>query len=157
MSASSQARDGASVRSSRPRWPRSALQRTPDLRRTSRHIRSMPRPEICPKAKPVDAPCVFRSRRIRVVAWQGLCDLASALGEQQRHPADRPMSLERGATFPSVARPRWADPKPKYALSQPKCTYGSTSVQWFGPSLCEYAWAVTADVSSGETTGGIHR
>src|SRR5713226_6172050 len=94
------------------------------------------------------------SRRIRLVAWQGLCDLASALGEQQRHPADRPMSLERGATFPSVARPRWADPKPKYALSQPKCTYGSTSVQWFGPSVCDYAWGVTADVSSGKTTGG---
>ncbi len=63
----------------------------------------MPRPEICPKAKPVDAPCVFRSRRIRVVAWQGLCDLASALGEQQRHPADRPMSLDGGRSHQSQA------------------------------------------------------
>jgi hypothetical protein len=45
---------------------------------------------------------------------------------------------------PSLARTRSDVPirrkaqagrsKPKYALSHPKCTYGSTSVQWFGPS-----------------------
>jgi hypothetical protein len=32
-----------------------------------------------------------------------------------------------------------ADPKPRYAVSQPNVTYRSTSVQWPGPSLYDYA------------------
>ena len=31
-------------------------------------------------------------------------------------------------------------PKPRYALLSQRSRYGSTSVQWFGPSPCDYAW-----------------
>src|ERR1700694_6112428 len=46
--------------------------------------------------------------RIRLVAWQVLCDLA---GELVTNSVTR-LAAERGATFPSVATAQVADPKP---------------------------------------------
>src|SRR5260370_31690238 len=51
-------------------------------------------------------------------------------------------AAERGATFPSVATAQVA--KPRYDSSQPNVTYRSPSAQWPGPSLYDYAWALTS-------------
>jgi len=45
----------------------------------------VPKPEISPNAKPLDARAVRFSEPRRGYAWQRLSDLASVLGEQQRH------------------------------------------------------------------------
>ena len=66
-------------------------------------------------------------------------------------------AAERGATFTFVATAQVAEPAPRYNSSQPNVTYGSTSVQWSGPSLYDYARGVTADVSGGMTIRGVRR
>jgi hypothetical protein len=73
-------------------------------------VRKVPKPEISPKTKPLDARAVrfFRAaQRIRLVSWQRLSDLASVLGEQQRHQLIdrcRQVAAGRGATFLPLAR-----------------------------------------------------
>src|SRR3982074_681113 len=63
-------------------------------------------------------------------------------------------AAERGATLPSVATAQVAEPAPKYNSSQPNVTYGSTSVQWSGPSLYDYALGCNlGDRTAGELSG----
>jgi hypothetical protein len=71
-----------SRRSDRARF-NSGLPRLADILRASRHVSKVPKPEISPNAKPLDARGA--ARRIRFVAWQRLSGLASVFGEQQRH------------------------------------------------------------------------
>src|SRR5882762_11596936 len=47
-----------------------------------------------------------------------------------------------------------AEPAPRYNSSQPNVTYGSTSVQWSGPSLYDYALGCNlGDRTAGELSG----
>src|SRR4051812_28444723 len=55
------------------------------------------------------------------------------------------------------ARPRWEDPEPSFALLSKMYRTDPPPVQWFGPPICDYDGGATADVSSGKTTGGVHR
>src|ERR1700686_3852904 len=45
-------------------------------------------------------------------------------------------------SLPTSTTAQVAGPKPRYCSSQPNVTYGSTSVQWSGPSLYDYSWGV---------------
>ena len=63
-------------------------------------------------------------------------------------------AAERGATFTFVATAQVAEPAPRYNSSQPNVTYGSTSVQWSGPSLYDYALGCNlGDRTAGELSG----
>jgi hypothetical protein len=115
-----------------PAWTKAACTARPDHTNNLRagpELAFGPKPEIWPHAKPVDAPYVFRVAENSTCRSAGAFDSASALGEQHRHPAGRSMSLGRGATFLSSARPRCAYPKPRYALL-------SRSTIWINP-LCD--------------------
>src|SRR5882672_386682 len=97
-----------------------------------------------------------RPRRIRLVAWQGLAkSRAHLVNNSVTRLIDRcrqATTSRTSATFPSVATAQVADPTPGYDSSQPNATYGSTSVQWSGPSLYDYAWGV-GDRTAGELFG----
>src|SRR6266853_5206357 len=66
-------------------------------------------------------------------------------------------AAERCATFTFVATAQVAEPKPRYDSSQQNVTYGSTSVQWSGPSLYDYAWGVLGNRTAGELSGTAMR
>jgi hypothetical protein len=87
----------------------SGLVRSTDIIRPARLVRFVPKPEISPKAKPLDARRAFfrAAQKIRSITWQGLRDLASVLGEQQRHQLIdrcRQVAGGRGATLLPLAR-----------------------------------------------------
>src|SRR6266850_4107309 len=81
------------LRKSKDALHSSAFPSTADIAAWDRLVRKVPKPEINPKAKALDARRAFfrAAQRISLVAWQRLSD--ERTWRTTASPADRPMSL----------------------------------------------------------------